>query len=348
MQALNAVRIFWLLILCLTISIMLSFFIQTASAADFSVGINPPIMRFTATPPATINEPFTVSNATDSPVTLSIVGKAFTSVTEDGNIQYVNDIAGANPAFMEHVWVKDGTEIVQIVTLPAKGEKKLFLNIDIPANEPASDYYFSIIFISKNVGSQQEDFTGSTTIIGGVAMNILMTVSGDSLGNKEPELKPEGIVQEFSSPTFAQKGPIPFTVRVKNIGNTLLTPTGSIKITNMFGQFIGKVDLLPTNILAGTTRAIPDSFQSQEATAPATPASSNQRLASSSIKSYWYETVLLGPYQAQLTLSLSENGPTYTRTIRFFAFPAEASVGLLLGILAIGIVVTRVRKRIQD
>ncbi len=336
-----------LLICSLTIAVVSSFSASNVSA-DFSVGINPPIMRFTATPPATINEPFTVSNATDSPVTLSIVGKAFTSVTEDGNIQYVNDIAGANPEFMEYVWVKDGTASIQSVTLPAKGEKKLFLNIDIPANEPASDYYFSIIFISKNVGSQQEDFTGSTTIIGGVAMNILMTVSGDARKNKEPELKPEGIVQEFSSPTFVQKGPIPFILRVKNIGNTLLTPTGSIKITNMFDQFIGKVDLLPVNILANTTRAIPDSFQSQEATQPANQASSFLPLASGSIKAYWYEKVLLGPYKAQLTLSLSENGPTYTRTIRFFAFPAQASVGLLLGILAIGIVIARVRKRLGE
>ena len=104
----------------------------------------------------------------------------------------------------------------------------------------------------------------------------------------------------------------------------------------MFGQTIGKIDLLPVNILSNSVRRIPDSLQS--------PAANQKDYAN--IKdiveknqypvAVWPERFLLGPYTATLNLNLTGNGPVFIRKINFFAFPIEYIIGI---ILIIGIVV---------
>jgi hypothetical protein len=94
----------------------------------------------------------------------------------------------------------------------------------------------------------------------------------------------------------------------------------------MFGQTIGKVNLLSVNILANTVRRIPDSTQLNQTTA------------------VWPEKFLVGPYTATLTLALSDNGPLFTRNITFFAFPLEYLIAILLIICLIIFIAVRVNK----
>ena len=198
-----------------------------------------------------------------------------------------------------------------------KQEKKLFIKIDVPENEKESDYYFSIQFISKP--TVVKDDLNYSQILGGVATNVLLSV-----GSKE---KTQGIIEEFSSPVFLQKGTVPFTLSVKNTGHHFITPKGNIIIKNVFGQIVGKVDLLPVNILAESTRTIPS-------------------LYSNSNKAVWNENFILGLYRATLNIALSDQGPVFSNTVSFFALPTETIIAILIAVFTLVLLLNRVKKRL--
>jgi hypothetical protein len=179
--------------------------------------------------------------------------------------------------------------------------------------------------MSADQPQANSNISGATA---GIATNVLL-----SIGPKGPT---QGNIEEFSTPIFNSKGPVPFTVRVRNTSNHFITTKGDIVIKDMFGQNVGKVDLLPVNILSQSVRLIPDSQQSPGANPPASLKA--YFLSLKSIAAVWPETFLFGPYTATLTLALSDQGPLYRRTINFYTFP----IGPLFGIIIILIIITAI------
>lgn len=318
---------------------LLGFGSGTARASSFSVGIYPPIVQIQAISPTSISTPFTLENYSDTPVTLDIGLKPFTaSDKENGEVQYLDELPGKDPLLFQHVHISDGKTPLQSVTIQPNQQKKLNLLIDLADQEPVSDYYFSVIFVSKQANSSQSN--GVSLTPGGIAMNVLLSVG--------PKTKPQGLIKEFSAPLFVEKGPVPFTVRLRNTGEHAMTPTGSIYIKNMFGQLVGKVDLLDVNILSNTTRSVPDLLQNPEAT-PSAQVNAIKSLVGNyeKPKAFWGESFLLGPYTADLHVSLSPDGPTYTQTIYFLAMPIQGAVGVMFGILALLFIRDRVKRRLK-
>ncbi len=324
-----------------------------AEASALSIGIYPPILQIEATPPASIKAPITIENLGDATLRLSIVFKPFTAApSEDGQVKYLEEsqgLSGPDPLIFQRMQILDNDRSVKIVTLAPKQQKQLTLHIGIPQDEPASDYYFSIIFATSNVASDlpdQPDQTNLTTAAGAIATNVLLSIG--------PKGAAKGSIEEFSAPLFLEKGPVPFTLRVRNSGGHVIAPRGSIVIKNMFGQTVGKVDLLPVNILSSTIRAIPDSLESPDSTPsantkyPSTLSSGpkGQILNTKYPTTFWHESFLLGPYTASLKLSLSDEGPVFTRSIRFFALPVQAIIGLIMAILVILIIRNRLKNHV--
>lgn len=304
----------------------LTFNFDKAEASALSLGVSPPILQIEAVPPASIKTPITIQNLTETTVLLDILFKPFTaSKEEDGQVEYLSEDL---PIFQK-MQILDNEHSVKTVTLGPSQSKTLTLHIGIPKDEPAKDYYFSVLFIANPepvVGSNLEKTqTNQTQTAGGIATNVLLSVG--------PKGQAQGLIEEFSAPLFLEKGPVPFTVRVKNTGEHAIAPSGEILIVNMFGQIVGKVELAPVNILAGTIRAIPDLPAEEDSTPSATP----QLLMTNdqSPRAFWPESFLLGPYSATLTLSLSDQGPKFSRTIRFFALPIQAFLGIILALLIV-------------
>lgn len=263
-----------------------------ANPSSVSLGISPPLIRIEANPPFNIKTPLTITNFSQDKVTLRISLKPFTQKDqEDGAVAFM---PYAYPfKISKYVSLSSAEQPIDSLTLAPRQEKKLTLTIDVPREEPPADHYFSIVFLSegessqKAVGQEQGVLTARSQIASGIGTNVLLTVG--------PVEKTTGFIEAFSSPTFVLRGPIAFPLRVKNTSNHLITPRGEILIENMFGQLVGKVELKPVNILKGTARSIPDAF--------------------------WHEQILAGPYRATLRLSLSEQGPLFTKTTSFTAFP---------------------------
>lgn len=318
-------------------------FTKQTQASALSLSVSPPIIQIEAIPPAEVSAPITIQNDGDDSVILKIVLKSFKAAdSENGQLQYLSNadpFPGANPQIFQGMLIVDGDRAVDEITLAPKQQKKVDFRISLPEGEPFSDYYFSLVFVSKDINLNDPQ-TNLSQASGGIATNVLLSVGPKTIAKAE--------LLEFSVPFFLEKGPVPFTIRVKNTGSQVLTPTGTIIIKNMFGQTAGRVDLLPVNILAGTIRAIPDSSQNPEATPSAEITNPKSQIPNSgSPIAFWPETILLGPYSATITLSLSENGPLFIRTIHIFGLPAQAALGFFIAILLTLIVYERVRKRMR-
>jgi len=313
------------------------FFSKPAFAQSIDVGIYPPIIQITTKPPATPRANFFIQNNSTDPLDLNIVLKPFTSSDmENGQVSFDTNQTFDDPNFLQKVQIFDGSTPVTSVYLGPKEKKNLSMEIDIPKEEPLSDYYFSLLFVSKTGDFSNVNLSQVSAAIG---TNVLLSIG--------PKGKNQGEIQQFSSPFFVNSGPVPFTVRVKNTSSHYLTVKGQILITNLFGQTIGKITLLPSNILSNTSRRITDNLQA--------PGRENDFAKIQTVVltnkypvAVWPEKYLFGPYTATLTISLADQGPTLTKQIHFFAFPLEALISLIIIIAVISFIILRIKKRLPD
>jgi hypothetical protein len=315
----------------------MSISVSHANAQSVDLGIYPPVFQIQTTPPSSIKVPFSIQNFTDSSVDLTISLKPFTAATsENGDISFLNDLSSyPDPSLLGRIQVLDNGDSINSLTLAPKQKKDLNLTVDIPKDEIKGEYYLSLTFTS---GNQNTINSNSSQASAGITSNILLSVG--------PLGETKGYIEDFSAPSFVFQGPVPFTVRLRNTSDHYIVPTGDITIENMFGQTIGKVNLLPVNILSNTIRRIPDSSQSD----PNSPSFANIKAVVDQNPypiAVWPEKFLFGPYTATLTIALSDSGPLYKKSVLFFAFPAEYLLGILLIIIVVLFITIRVKQKTQ-
>src|SRR5216683_2717465 len=227
-------------------------------AEGTALKISPVLFRIEANPPADIWTPFIIENQSDQPVSLKIGYKAFDpQASKNGSVVFLKNgqaIQGQDKKIFEKMQIVDDLNISHDnVDLGPRQKKRFRLRILLPANEPTSDYYFSLLFLQslqqtdqKNSQENIENQKSSLILQAGVGMNVLLAI-----GAKET---PIGSIETFTAPRFSNTGPIPFTLSVHNSGMHFFTSQGNILIKNMFGQNVGKVIIPPSVILAGTSR----------------------------------------------------------------------------------------------
>lgn len=295
--------------------------VKSAFADTVTLGIKPTIIQIDTQGPADATAPFTLFNQSDQPITLTLLLRPFSaSLSNDGQIAPLGEgqIPGADPLIFQKVQIMDGVNTVSDITLAPQQKKTLNLHVILPKDEPPSDYYFSVIFVSNPI---QNDQSSSSSLSGGISLNVLLSVG--------PKDKTTGHIKEFSTPFFVNGGPIPFNLLVENTSNHFFVPRGNVLIENMFGQLIGKINLQQVNVLSHSQRYIPDESQI------------------SSTQIIWPEKVVFGLYRATLTIALSSDGPLFQKSIYFFAFPFEILIGIGLILIILGVVISRVRKRLK-
>jgi len=138
----------------------------------------------------------------------------------------------------------------------------------------------------------------------------------------------------LSSPFFVTKGPVSFKVRVENQSPFFITTEGNILIKNVFGQTIGNLELLPLNILGKSARFLGNKD------------GLDRNLEAPS--AFWSEKFLLGIYTADLTVTLSEQGPILHDRHTFIAIPLEIILGFLITVFVVLFIYRRVKKKMQS
>jgi len=299
-------------------------FPHCALADTTGIRVSPATFKIETKPPADVWTPFIVENTSDEPVTLQVGYKLFNKqASENGKVFFLQNgqSIGPDKEIFEKMQIVDDENISHdTIDLGPQQKERYRLRITLPSNEPTGDYYFSLILLTKNNNINQIDIkannnnqTTSSSLLAGIGMNIFLAV-GD-------EETPQATLTTFSTPRFQEKGPVLFTLTVQNTGMHFITPHGTIVINNIFNQSVGRITLPPSIILAGTQRTF--------------------------LNTIWSEKFLLGMYTGNLSLSLSDDGPTYTRTIHFFAVPLLPLVISLIVIIIITLISLRIKRMMK-
>ncbi len=324
-----------------------------ATAANFDLSVSPQIFQVELTPPAaaTAKQTLTLENASNDPLPLHLEYKFFKPEGNNGDITYLPDTTqvGNDPFILDKITLLDKGEKVQSLLIPPKTKKQFDLVISIPKDEPPGDYYFSLLFLADNSTASQSAQSTQSTAIGGIATNVLLSIG--------PKTKTTGSIEEFSTPFFQTKGPVNFSVKIKNSSSHFIYPKGQIIITNMFGQKIGKIDLLPLNILSGSSRSLPsrEQFAALQKVEDAKGGKTKEDKATletfkaleafNSSVAIWPESFLLGPYKATLTIALSDEGPLYVKSIHFVGLPVTIITAFIIGSILVAMIRSRLIQR---
>jgi hypothetical protein len=316
-------------ILCLSLlSGML--FVPKADAQTTSLRMQPSNLQIRAKTPAEILAPFTIENAGNEAIDLTIALKTFTgSDDESGKIVYTSPLLAPGKdkdPFFQNVQILDGDTAVTTLSLGPLQEKNLTLAIMLASNVTAGDHYFSLIFLTTPA-TETPSGNSVSQVRSGIALPVLLSV------NQGKETT--GLIEDFSAPWVMQGGPVPFTVRLGNSGEHFITAKSVLLIKNMFGQAVGRIDIPTTDLLAGSVRTLSNAHKLPS-------------VNKADGKVVWPEKFLLGFYTATLTVGISPEESLYTREIHFFAFPLSLLVVLII-LTVLGLLFfRRIRKKLSE
>lgn len=311
--------------------ILLSFFYTKADAASISLAIDPPIIRIHAIPPADISASLAIQNLETEPVTLRVILKPFVpSEKENGELKYLTPGTSLSDEtnFLQGVKLYDGDKLLNSgFVLAPRQQKKLILKLNIPKDYTYSEHYFSIIFLT----SSEEGYESSRSYIsGGIVSNILLSI------NKNAKI--QGEIEDFKTQFFIKESPVAFEVKIKNKSKSFISPQGRILIKNMFGQTVGNIDLEPTNILANSSR-----FMTNQDTVSKNAFLYNRNFEKPKV--YWSESFIIGYYTAELTASLSNQGPILTKSTYFLMLPIGEVILLTFFFIFLLFLIKRVKQK---
>lgn len=326
---------------------MLSFFIilllsshsvQSVSADEVSLGISPPNTEISLTSPASKQIPLTIENFSNETVTLTISYQEFTQDdNENGGIIYRRAPTTAFTTFTSYLTVLENNQPVTEISLNQAQKKTLLLDINLPTDMPKRDYTFSIIFTgktTKNLDTLQNN--SYSTIQPAIAANILLSVN--QIGSQE------GTIDTFSAPKFMSSGPIPFTLKVSNMGQHKVTATGTIAITNMFGQQIHEITLPQTRILSQTKRWLTNRNYTENSDQFEAISNQAESLPHAIL---WDQRFLFGYYKALATLSFDET-TTVSQEITFVILPYKQLVIFVATIAAVLFIQKRLKSHLSS
>lgn len=266
--------------------------------------IIPPKFELFGNPGGHLNEDIRVRNESDSPITYTVLLEDFTTAGEEGQVvleegENVSSYSLAN-------WMELSSKEI---TLQPKEEKRFPFIINIPKDAEPGGHYASVLFVTA--GGKVE---GGASVSNRVGSLVLLRVSGN--------VKEEASLESFSAPKFSQHGPINFDLRVRNTGNTHISPKGTIVITDIFGKKVEELPLEGRNVLPGSTRKM---------------------------TTKWDKKNILGSYTATLIAFYGQQNKSLTATTKFTVISNTALIGGFLGLFAlVGFVMTLIfgRKRL--
>lgn len=306
--------------------------ITPANAADFSAGVSPSVIYLNASPGETVSANLEIENFSEHAFTFSHTFREFgVSTNDDSQINLIQDSADFLLLRPNLKLMLDGQAVERFMLSP-KSKQRLVLKTEIPITASIRDNYFTLLFVAQQVNPQSTLETSSSLIQPGLGINVIL-----SIGEAESASL---FIEEFSAPVFIKKGPVPFKLKVRNPGTHFITPKGSIRIYNFFGQLIGKIEIPRMNILSASSRTYFNDYDDKI---------NNNNIYTNVNKYiinakhlYWPEKFLAGPYKAELTIALS-NKPAYSRSVYFFSLPYQE---ILIGIVILCTLVF-IKKRIK-
>ena len=267
------------------------------------LNISPLNFELTANPGDAILNKLKIYNPSESTtIAIEMEVEDFTVVGETGTVMI-------EPAEIETYSLAQWITVEPKVFILEPNEQKFVdFIINVPENAEPGGHYGSVLAGTRGVIGG--DITGAA-VVHKVGSLVLLTVAG--------EVNESMIVKEFSTPGFAEYGPIEFKIRFENLGTVHVRPKGFIAITNWRDKKVIDIPFPQNNVIPGSVRKIEAS---------------------------WNKEWLFGKYTAILVGSYGmTNTPFEPPVLTFWVFPWKIMLVVLLILLLITFYFYKTRRR---
>ncbi len=280
----------------LVCALFLSFTTLVSAQVGAGIGIAPAIIEEGATPGETKQYTVSVSNLSTVEQTYYVYVRDIIGVQNDSTPVYAQE--GQEPTGFElSSWV---TLSIEQIVVPAGGSVPVSFTIAVPGDATPGSH-FGAIFVSQEPPRLRSTGAG----VGYDVANIVsIRVAGDADERAE--------IRQFSTDRYVHGSTnVDFLVRIENLGNVLVRPSGPVTITNMFGK---QVALLTFN-------------ESQASVFPR------------AVREYEFnwqdDSVGFGRYEARVSPVYGEAGKrsTISSTVTFWILPMNIILPALGGLL---------------
>ncbi|EDK72487.1 hypothetical protein TM7_0381 [candidate division TM7 genomosp. GTL1] len=274
----------------------------SAAPPKTALAISPPLFELSANPGGTLKQSIRIDNLTDLALPITLDSKDFVALGEEGQAT----ITDKKTSYSLASWIQlDATSF----KLAPRASKTINFRVVVPESAEPGGHFGSIVFHTKLPSEQNNTSIGVGQEIGGL---LLLKVAGT--------VKERASIANFESAKDIWEGsPIQFETRFQNSGNIQLKPSGTVTVSNMFGQKVGSASLDSRTVLPGSTRRIPTS---------------------------WNGDAWPGWYTATASIGYGSKGQLITATTNFVIFPYKVIVPVLLVLIALGVLVFRARRRL--
>jgi len=313
----NIFKGIFVLLLFFCLSFVLSS--KTYAETSLSIGTAPTSEKLKLSPGQKYNGELIVWNLTPKAITYNIVVKGFRQIeNQPGTAVMLTDTEESKSLYTATNWTKASIEKIELI--PNKNEK-IYYEINVPKDATKGEYTVIIAFISES----EEKLTGSgatTTLT--LGMPILIQIGDEFVENAE-------LLKFTTDKSFYEYPTLTFDTRIKNLGDTHITPVGEIVLSNVFKQEIARIPFNPNNqsILRDNTGNYETLWN----------------LGTFLTKD---KAIVLGPIKANLVLTYRTFQPGFaplTSEVTFWILPWKIILIAVIVIIATVVIIKVVRKK---
>jgi hypothetical protein len=194
----------------------------------------------------------------------------------------------------------------QSIELEHNERARIPVTVTIPADAEAGGRYGSLLVTTVTKNAEVDASAGASAasaVVSRVGTLFFVTIPGETVI--------EGALQSFATvpdKQFFNEGPINFQLLFENKGNIHLNPYGEIRITNLFDEEVGFMELDPWF-------AMPQSLRSREVS--------------------WDRGLLIGRYTATAHINRGYGDNIDTQSVTFWVLPWKVVLPIFVGLFVV-------------
>lgn len=196
---------------------------------DVSVGVSPTFQNLKLQPGDRYNGELVTWNLSQESAKYKILVKGFKQIDNTpGTAVLLSDEEEQKSLYSASSWITVNKDSIELV--PNKNEKILY-EINVPKNATKGEYHAMISLISENYVKSNDTATLTNVSSG---MPILIRIGDNFVESAE-------LLTFKTSKNIYEKPSVLFTTIINNTGDTHISPTGEIVLTNIFNKEIARI-----------------------------------------------------------------------------------------------------------
>lgn len=320
-MTLRNIKIHKRIIQILPLLILIAFCTKPAHAqGNLSIGVAPTSKVIQIKPGETYSDDVVFWNLSDDADTYNIYIRGFKQIdNQPGTAIVLTEEEDSEDLYSASSWVK--TEQQEVKLEPNKNTK-IHYSVTVPKDATNGEYTADIFLVSKTLaeGSGARTFANLAS-----GMPILIKIGDEFVENAE-------LLRFTTENNVYEKVNVDFYTKIKNLGDTHITPSGEIVIQNIFNQEVARIPFNSNkqSLLRDNIGNYVDNWSYSGYLSP------NKKL-------------MVGPMKASLIVTYRSFQPgfaTLTAQTNFWIIPWKLLAALLSAIIVI-VVVVIARKKIS-